>query len=56
MILEKETLIKIEGGGLLSATLLNTIFRGVGVIVDLGRSLGSALRRINSGTYCEFKS
>ena len=56
MRLERETLIKIEGGGLLSGTVLNAIIKGVNTILDLGRSLGTALRRINTGNVCPVKN
>ena len=56
MILEKESLIKIEGGGLLSGTVLNALIKGVGTILDLGRSLGTALRRLKTGNVCPVKN
>ena len=56
MVLEKETLIKIEGGGLLSGTVLNALLKGVNIILDLGRSLGTAIRRIKTGNVCPVKA
>ena len=49
--LNKEQLLKITGGGI-SATLLNALARGIDVFLDVGRSIGSAVRRIISGNKC----
>lgn len=49
--LNKEQLLKVTGGSI-SATLLNAIIRGVNVFLDVGRSLGSAIRRFLSGKKC----
>ena len=46
--LNKEQLLKITGGSI-SATLLNALVRGVNVFLDVGRSVGSAIRRFFSG-------
>lgn len=56
MNLSKKELIEVNGGGILSTisgTLLNSIIKGVNAFMDVGRSLGSALRRIFGGTMCE---
>lgn len=48
-------LISIKGGASkssISATMLNSIIRGVSLIFELGRSFGSSIRRTRSGTYC----
>jgi len=52
MIIRKEELINIYGGASLSGTLLNSIIKGVNAFLDLGRSFGSALRRIFSNNIC----
>lgn len=39
-------------GGAFSASLLNSIVRGVYYLLELGRSLGSALRRGITGRMC----
>ena len=49
--LEKERLLKVTGGGI-SATLLNALARGVNVFLEVGRSVGSAIRRFLSGKKC----
>lgn len=52
--LTKNELIEIEGGFNITGTLLNSITKGVSVIMDIGRSLGSSIRRIMSGNLCDF--
>jgi Ni,Fe-hydrogenase maturation factor len=52
--LDKQELLIINGGAI-SGTLINSIIRGVGVIVDLGRSFGTALRRIFEKKICLIK-
>lgn len=51
MILNKKELLKINGGTI-TATLVNALARGITTIMDLGRSLGSAIRRIASKKIC----
>jgi len=41
----KEELKQISGGGI-SATLVNAFIRGVNTFLDVGRSFGSAIRRM----------
>lgn len=53
MELKKEDLLMICGGATLSGTLINAIARGINVLLDLGRSLGTAIRRINSNSICQ---
>ena len=47
MILDKESLLKISGG-YISATLINAIVKGVTMLMELGKSLGSTIRRVTS--------
>jgi len=51
MRLTKQELLVITGGTI-TATFINSIARGITTITDLGRSLGSAIRRIVSGKIC----
>ncbi len=47
-------LLNIYGGGeSISATLLNAIIRGLNTLYELGRSLGSTIRRIREDKLCE---
>ncbi len=50
MKLETKELQQIVGGT--SATYINAIVRGVNAILDIGRSLGSAIRRVVNGNLC----
>ena len=49
--LKKEELYNISGGGI-SAAWLNAISRAASTLLDLGRSLGTAIRRSISGKVC----
>lgn len=54
--LNKDELLKTEGGSvesILNGTILSTLVKGATVFFDIGRSLGSAVRRIFSGNICE---
>ena len=49
--LNKKELLNVEGGSI-SGTVINSITRGINTLLDMGRSLGSAIRRIGSGNVC----
>jgi len=49
--LNNNELMSIEGGGI-SGTLISSITRGINTLLDMGRSLGSAIRRIGSNNIC----
>lgn len=49
--LEKNELLIINGGGF-SAALLNAISRAGSLILELGRSVGSSIRRFMTNTIC----
>ncbi len=51
-MLEKDELLQIVGGVSITGTLINALSRGITTLMDLGRSLGSALRRAIGGTMC----
>lgn len=40
-------------GGSVSASFLNAIARGIEGLLDLGRSVGTAIRRIGSNSICQ---
>lgn len=42
----------IEGGLSISGTLINSLTGGIKIILELGRSLGPAIRRGSSGKMC----
>ena len=54
MMLSNEELIKVVGGEI-SSTLINAIARGISTFLDLGRTIGSAIRRAASGKTCSLK-
>ena len=39
-------------GGTISGAVISSVIRGVSVILELGRSFGSAIRRIVTKKYC----
>lgn len=39
-------------GGKVTASLVNSIIRGATLLLELGRSLGTALRRIHTNKVC----
>lgn len=51
MILEKNTLLAINGGGI-TASMVNAVRQVFQFIFDLGKSIGSSISRIVSGNYC----
>jgi len=53
MKLTEDELKKINGGSL-SGTLINSIVRGVNLIFELGRAIGSALLRLKNKSRCAF--
>lgn len=50
--LNKEELLKVEGGSLINNTFISTLIRGAKVFMEAGRSLGSSLRRLFSFCLC----
>ena len=50
--LKRDEMIKIDGGSSLSSTLISALTRAGTAIMDIGRSLGSAIRRIYEGSSC----
>jgi len=50
--MEKQELLQIVGGVNITGALLNYIVKGINTFMDLGRSVGGAIRRIRSGKLC----
>ncbi len=50
--LTKTELLNIEGGLNISGSLISSLVRGASVLLDLGRSLGTAIRRLVSNNLC----
>lgn len=49
--MSREELLEIKGGNI-TATFLNAIVRGITVICEVGRNIGTALRRVIAGNIC----
>lgn len=47
-----ENLKKIEGGFNLNGTVINYAVKGVQIIFEIGRSIGTTIRRTISGNIC----
>ena len=47
--MKEQELKQIVGG---NASYINALVRGVNSILDIGRSLGSAIRRLVNGSLC----
>ncbi len=52
MKLENNKLIEIVGGSTISGTVLNSVNKLIESIMDVGRSLGTAIRMIYSKRSC----
>lgn len=53
MKLKEQELYNINGGGItINATLINAFARAISTVLDLGRTVGSAIRRLYSKNYC----
>lgn len=50
----ENTKIIVGGGVNFSGAILNAIKSCISTIMDVGRTVGSAIRRINSGKLCSF--
>lgn len=50
--LKQQDTYLIEGGASISGTLINALTGGIKIILELGRSLGSAIRRGSNGKKC----
>lgn len=54
--MKEEDLVVIIGGasksGSISATMLNSISRMAQIVFDIGRTLGSVVRRLVTKSYC----
>lgn len=50
--LNRSELMCVEGGIKITATFINTAIKGINTILNLGRALGSSIRRIGSKNLC----
>ena len=49
----KEEQLKTYGGSV-SSTMVNAIVKGISLLIDLGRSLGSTIRRVSENSMCTY--
>lgn len=49
--MQNSELVKIQGGAAISSTAINAIIRAVNLSLELGRIVGSAIKRKISGKY-----
>ena len=55
MKLKNKELKQIKAGASISASLINSLVRGYNSFLDIGRYLGSSVRRIVGGNVCPLK-
>ena len=55
MKLTKKELKMIRAGAGITASLLNSIIKGFNSFMDIGRYLGSSIRRLVGGTACPLR-
>lgn len=53
--MKKEELVLIVGGSSITGTVLNAVIRAVNAALEVGRSLGTAIRRIKTRQICTAK-
>jgi len=53
MKLYEEELIMVVGGVSLTGTLINAMSRAINALLEAGRSLGTAIRRITNKNLCK---
>lgn len=53
--MRREELVLIIGGSSISGTVLNAVIRAVNAALEVGRSLGTAIRRIRTRQVCPIK-
>lgn len=53
--LDKEQMLKINGGTTISSAFISTLTRAGNVLLEIGRSLGTAIRRIYEGNPCSLE-
>lgn len=49
--LQKEELLQVQGGAI-TGTYINALVKGIESLLELGRSLGTAIHRWMSGSVC----
>ncbi|MBR3229548.1 MAG: hypothetical protein IKF91_01825 [Bacilli bacterium] len=54
MRLTKKEELNIYGGSV-SSTMVNAIVKGISLLIELGRSLGSTIRRVSENKTCSYQ-
>ena len=52
LINEENDLFKISGGVNVSGSIINAFAKGIESLLNVGRSLGTAIRRLYNGNLC----
>ena len=52
MILGDKDLLNLRGGNL-NATFINAIVKGISLLMELGKTLGSTIRRVTTNSSCK---
>jgi len=50
--ISNKKLMNVKGGISFSASLISAMARGINSILELGRSFGTAIRRLKNKNYC----
>lgn len=50
--LDKSEMIQINGGSTISSAFVSSLTRAGTILLEIGRSLGSAIRRMYEGNIC----
>ncbi len=54
-VINKDELKKINGGFDINGTIMNAFIKGINEIINAGRVLGTAIRRLFDNSMCELK-
>ena len=52
--LDKNEMLKIDGGAGFTATMMNAIYKTIEIIFKIGEALGSYIRRKSEDKMCDF--
>ena len=50
--INNEQMKKVTGGFNITASFITALVRGINSVMDVGRSLGTSIRRATSGKFC----
>ncbi len=52
--LDKNEMLKIDGGAGFTATMMNAIYKTIEIIFNIGEAFGGYIRRKSEGKMCDF--